>query len=92
MKNIDEFNEYKKFCERNNLKACNTNNLKRFLDLKRNKRPIKNNFIVVSSITNHDRISIIEDYYMWANKKNYNLEYYGTFLEYKEFLLGGKQK
>lgn len=97
-----EFELYRRYCLKNGLKECHFDSLQAYLQDKQKKtkkeekkssfEDFKNVDIpiqIVIPMSNLDRIKAIEDYYLWADKKEYNTEYVATFVEYKKFLLGG---
>ena len=88
-----EFELYKAFCLKNGLKECRLDSLNAFYKVKNKKSSFekfkKDNIPiqVVLPMTTNDRIKAIEDYYIWADEKEYNTECVATFIEYKDFLL-----
>lgn len=84
-----EFQLYKAYCLKHGLKECRLESLQAYFkdknkkssfeEFKKSKVPVQ----VVLPMSNLDRLKAIEDYYIWADKKGYSLDYVATFIEYQ---------
>ena len=87
-----EFQLYREYCLKNGLKECRFESLQAYYKDKNKKTAFENfkksNVLinVVLPMTNQDRLKAIEDYYIWADEKKYDLECVATFIEYQKYL------
>ena len=89
-----EFQLYRAYCLKNGLKECRLDSLQAYFkdknkkssfeEFKKSKVPVQ----VVLPMTANDRIKAIEDFYLWADEKEYSLDYVATFIEYQRYLRG----
>ena len=83
-----EFYKYKEFCRKNGLKECKFESLLKYFD-RFNKKDVP--VQVVLPMSKYDRLHAVEDYILWAEKKDLSMDFSATFVRYKDFVMKGRE-